>query len=112
VRLNQAALGALLQRVPLEFSTAAKSAPVEMTLPLPNGKFARFQIEESPIMEPGLAAKFPQIKTYRGQGLDDRAALLRFDQTPQGFHAQVLSEQGTIYLDPYALGDTTNYISF
>jgi hypothetical protein len=112
LRLNQTALDALLRQAPMESSATAKSARVELTLPLPNGKFARFQIEESPIMEPGLAAKFPEIKTYRGQGLDDRAALLRFDQTPLGFHAQVLSEQGTIYIDPYAPGDTANYISY
>lgn len=111
-RLNREAMTELLNSAPLEFTEAARKSQVTMTLPLPGGGFASFRIEESPIMEAGLAARFPEIKTYRGQGLDDPAATLRFDWTPQGFHAMVLSEQGTIYIDPYAKGNTEHYVTY
>lgn len=112
VRLNMNALRGLLEKAPMEFTAAAQAAPVEMTLPLPDGKFARFRVVESPMMEPGLAAKHPEIKTYSGRGIDDPMATTRFGLTPLGFHAIILSAGDTIYIDPYAKNDALNYISY
>jgi uncharacterized repeat protein (TIGR01451 family) len=63
-------------------------------------------------MAPELAARFPQIKTYAGQGLDDPAYTTRLDMTPHGFHAIIGSPQGTIYIDPLLKGDITRYASY
>lgn len=100
-----------LAKAPLEF-TPGTVVPLEISLPNPDGTFDRFKIEESPILEPALAEKFPEIKTYRGQGLDDPAATVRFDLTPAGFHAQVLSPNGAFYIDPYYHLDDSLYISY
>ncbi len=101
-----------LNRAPKEGYVNLKNSEAVITLPLPDGKFDRFQIIESPIMAPGLAAKFPEIKTYSGQGIDDRTAALRFDLTPTGFHAMIISGSGTVYIDPYCRGDRSHYISY
>lgn len=102
--LNQDALTSLLAQAPMEFSTEANASPPTIELPMPNGTLARFSFVESPIMEPGLAQKFPNIKTYRAQGIDDPSASARFDWTPLGFHAMVLSSAGTVVIDPYSTG--------
>ena len=100
VRLNQVALANLLQQAPMEFTEAARVAPSVITLPMPDGSFARFTFEEAPIMAPGLAQLYPEIKTYRGRGIDDPTATVRFDAMPSGFHAMVLASSGTVLIDP------------
>ena len=69
MRLEKSALMNLLAHAPLEFTAAARTNPVELTLPLPDGKFGRFRIVESPMLEPCFAAQFPEIRTYSGQAL-------------------------------------------
>jgi hypothetical protein len=112
VRLNQNLLTTLLAKAPMEFTSAAREDPPIITLPMPDGSLARFSFEESPIMERGLAEKYPELKTYRAQGIDDPTATLRFDWLPTGFHAMVLSPSGTVLIDPYAIGDRANYITY
>jgi hypothetical protein len=106
-KVDRAALQAILNSAPMEFSGSSK--PV-LALPMPDGSYQRFKIEESPVMEQGLADKFPEIKTYRAQGIDDPTASCRFDLLLSGFHAMIISSTGTSYIDPYAKGDTSNYV--
>lgn len=81
-------------------------------LPMPNGTTAKFRVWESSIQEPGLEAKFPDIKTFAGQGIDDPYATVRLDFGPNGFHAQVLTVNGSFYIDPYARGAVKDYITY
>lgn len=104
VRLDAAALGEQLGKAPLEFSRAAGADGCILALPTPDGTFVRLRVEESPIMEPGLAALFPDIRTYRGQGVDDPAITTRFDSTPCGFHATINSPEGSWGIEPDARG--------
>ncbi|MEP7336907.1 MAG: reprolysin-like metallopeptidase [Acidobacteriota bacterium] len=99
-QLDGATLRNLLSRAPMEFTAPLAASPVALAVPGPDGSFVRFRLQESPIMEPALAAKFPEIKTYLGQGIDDPTATLRCDLTPHGFHAMVFSAEGTFFVEP------------
>src|SRR5947207_14985613 len=79
---------------------------------MPDGTLARFRIEESPISLPDPTGKVSDFKTYSGQGIDDPPATVRFDISPAGFHAQILSAGETVYIDPYSTNDTSNCISY
>lgn len=89
---------------------------VIMTLPKPTSEniWLRFCVTESSIMEPELAAEFPRIKTYAGQGLDDPTMTVRLDWTPQGLHAMVLGGDESFYIDPLPLqrGDLSTYMGY
>jgi trimeric autotransporter adhesin len=90
----------------------AASSPLTISLPHPDGGYQRFTLVESPIMEDELAAKHPEIKTYRGKGIDDPNATLRMDITPLGLHASVRSPNGGWYVDPYYQNDTSVYAAY
>jgi uncharacterized repeat protein (TIGR01451 family) len=111
VALDHAAMKIHLARAPHELSRPTQAQKTEITLPMPDGTNQRFLIVEAPVMEPELAAKFPEIKTYVGQGIDDPAASVRLDLTPAGFHAQILSPRGAVYIDPH-LRDRSVYASY
>jgi hypothetical protein len=109
LKLNVELLQTILRRAPQE---SLNSNEVTLDLPLPDAGFMRFNIEDSPIMEKSLAARYPEIKTYRGQGIDDPTATTRFDWTPSGFHAIILSTRGTVFIEPASSGDVVNYVAY
>ena len=70
--------------------------------PNSNGVFEKFSVYESSIMAPELEAKFPMIKTYAAQGIDDPTATMRFSVTQFGLHTMSLSgKKSTVFIDPY-----------
>jgi hypothetical protein len=104
-------LRAALARAPMEF-TAAAGRPVEIALPTPDGHAQRFAVVETMVMDPKLAKNFANIRTYRGQGIDDPTATVRLDYTPLGFHAQVIAPGKSYYVDPYWHRSTSAYASY
>ena len=110
--LDRSRLQQRLALAPLERNPGASHGPLEISLPRPDGRYESFRVVESPIMEAALAAKYPQLKTYLGQGLEDPSATLRFDLTHRGFHAQVISAEGSWYVDPFQQEDLDHYIVY
>lgn len=112
LELNLASLKTALRNTPMEGSPEAVSNPVLLTLPMPDGRMEVFEIVESPVMMPGLAARYPMIKTYAGKASSDHRISVRFDYTLNGFHGLIRSPEGQIYIDPYAHYQTDFYISY
>ena len=78
LQINRQLLEQTLQATPMERVQAVQQSNSRLWLPLSDGGFGEFRIVESPIMEPELAQRFPQIRTWLGQGIDDPTATLRF----------------------------------
>ncbi len=112
VYLNKYEFFSVINSVPKEADVKVRNSNSVFSFPMPNGTMSRFNVVESPIMEPELAAKFPEIKTYLGQGIDDPYATVRFDYTPLGFHAMILSPNGAVFIDPYSMNETDYYMSY
>lgn len=112
VAIDPRVLEGLLALAPIERSPEARNAPLTVSLPFPDGTNPRFRIEESPVMEPELAAKFPEIRTFVAQGIDDPTATARLSLTLHGFHAMVLSASGTVFVDPYLRGHLGYALSY
>jgi hypothetical protein len=105
LRINSAKMQRTLKRIPHERNKTIHQGEI-MEFPMPDGRLEHFSIHETQVMALGLAAKFPEIKTYVGRGIEDPTATLRMDRTPQGFHAQILSSRGAVYIDPLTPRDS------
>ena len=111
-RLDKAGIQRLLAGAPAERTKGAKTRPLVLSLPTPNGGFQRFSLVRSQIMAPGLAKKHPDISTYSGRGIDDEAATIHADISHLGFHASIRSPKGAWYIDPYYRLDQSVYVSY
>src|SRR5262245_23030742 len=113
LNLDTIQLQSLLRRAPREFTSEANNADAPIiSLPMPDGSMLRFKFRYSPIMEEGLATRFPEIRTFSGEALDGSAVTTRFDWTPQGFHAILLTTRGTVLIEPNTPNQTSSYISY
>lgn len=99
--LETNALQAIIRKSPLENSVQKMEQGVLIYLPVPGGGIERFRVAESPVMMPRLQTKYPGIRSYSGQGVDNPARTLRCDMTPIGFHGTVSTiGEPTYYINP------------
>jgi len=94
---DQRALRDFLDLVPNEQSG---DDSYTIQLPMPDGSQSSYSIVESPIMEAALAAKYPEIKTFKVYGIDDPGASGRVDISQKGFRAMLFTAQGRVFIDP------------
>ena len=109
LKLDKQKLASLLAAAPHESRTPLRDSELILQLPMPDGTFSRFRVQEAPVLEPSLQEEFPEIKSYRIFGIDVAATTGRFDLTPQGFHATILSPVSTISILPADAGDDSLY---
>jgi subtilisin-like proprotein convertase family protein len=84
-----------------------------ISLPMPDRRKQQFRIAETPVMAPGLQARYPEIRCYTGYGIGDAGqARLKLDITPRGVHGMVMQPEGTYFIDPMVWGNTAYYIVY
>jgi hypothetical protein len=85
---------------------------LELALPFPDGSFKRFSVLETEVMHPLLQAKYPLLKTYVAQGIDDINSWARIDIGYLGFHAMIATPEGWVFIDPVNNTELENYICY
>ena len=100
LRLETALLSRSLSSATNEMFRTTGEQGLELPMPLPDGQMVTFRIEESSILAPSLAARYPEIRTFTGQAVNYPGGTMRCDLTPQGFHATMLLPEGTVTIQP------------
>jgi hypothetical protein len=100
-QLRTAEFKTSLRSVPSERSVSSAASSFVLSIPDAEGRIERYRVVEAPVMHADLQARYPGIKSYAGKGIEDPASTIRFDVSPLGFHAIILSSiKPTIYIDP------------
>lgn len=110
VRADAEALAARLLRAPFGVKGGVLRSGSEITLPMPDGRFERFAVERVDLLAPAVQAQFPDLHTFRAQGIDDKAATARLELSPFGFRAYVFRDGDDALVDP--VGDGVHYRVF
>ncbi len=96
VRANQFRVA----KVPLDYFDGLQAGAKQLTLPLPDGGEVTFTLEAYDLLPADLAAKYPQIRTFRGHNPSRPLDAGRFDLGPQGFHAMFSHQGKMVFVDP------------
>lgn len=111
-KADYSAIKSLAFEAPSEDISVNINSNLVIDLPLPSGDYMSFKIYDSPTMESGLAAKYPEIRSFKGIAIDDPLTTVRFDFGYAGFHAAIHGPDEVIYIDPYIEGDNNYYLSY
>ncbi|MES2747509.1 MAG: zinc-dependent metalloprotease family protein, partial [Bacteroidota bacterium] len=79
----------------------AKNSAVVITLPNAEGQMERFNVYENSTMEPALQARYADIRSYVGYGIDNPTATAYFSTSPLGFRSMTLnSGKPAVFIEP------------
>ena len=98
--IDSLAIRTILSKAPAEKFRDNQSMKLILELPMPGQGFMKFNVYRTTVMDSALEAAYPLLKTYGGQGMDDRTATLRLDFNVNGFHAYVISQSGEWFIQP------------
>ena len=109
------ALSATLAKAPLQRLDAPLATyGMTISLPGPTGELIECVIAESPVMEPGLQERFPQMRTYLAESLDGTASG-RIELTQRGLTGMLRTthDDGAVWMiDPWQSGDPLHAVAY
>lgn len=108
-RLNINGLKNILAKAPKRLSEKS-----EIIISFPNsiGKMENFKVTENSNFEPELAAKYPDIKSYIGEGIKDPGSKVYFSISSLGLSSmEIYSDKSAVFIQPYTK-DLSTYIIY
>ncbi|MBK9737636.1 MAG: hypothetical protein IPO92_22860 [Saprospiraceae bacterium] len=80
---------------------------------MPDGIIETFKMVSYVMMEPGLALRYPEFKTFYGVSVTNEYKAIRIDYTSQGFRAVISApDHDKVYIDHYQRGDKNTRIVY
>ena len=102
-----------LAKAPQRFSEESRSTLPTIEIPNPNGEVEVYEMMETQVMHPELAAKYPAIKSYIGKSTTNPSNVLHAGYSHKGFHGMILSpKMSSVYIDVYARGMVDTYVVY
>ncbi|MFN7676538.1 reprolysin-like metallopeptidase [Flavobacterium sp.] len=78
-----------------------KNSNTILAIPNQNGQLQNFKVFENSVLEPALAARYPEIKSYIGVGIDNPAVVSYFSVSPLGFKSMTINaDRTTVFIEP------------
>ena len=109
--LNLEGLKSTLANVPKR-GEQFRGSNVVLSFPNSEGVLERFSIVEAPVLSPELQSRYPNIRSYAGQGIDDPSTIIRFSVSPLGFQSMSLSaNKPATFIEAYT-HDLSKYIVY
>ena len=101
MQLDLAAMKHVLYLASDRFSENKISAII--SIPNLEGNLERFQVYEASNFDAELQAQYPEIRSYVGQGIDDKYAQLRLSIDTRGIQTMVFrADKATEFMEPYS----------
>ena len=109
--LDVSILKSALTNSPKRGGLLKKSSTI-IEFPNSEGEFERFSIFEASVMHEDLQAKYPNIRSYAGKGIDDPTATIRFSISQLGIKTMKISAgKDAVFIEPYT-SDLSQYMVY
>lgn len=109
--LNIAGLKAALKNAPGKMGSNQKSETI-ISFPSVGGVMENFKVSEKSNFDPALAAKYPDIKSYVGQSLENPSNLIYFSISQLGLSSmEINADNSAVFIEPYTK-DASTYVVF
>ncbi len=104
-------LKSALKNTPRNLRADEKSDKI-ISFPSAEGMMENFKVSENSNFDPILAAKYPEIKSYVGQSLENPTTVIYFSVSPLGLSSmEIMADNSAVFIEPYTK-DASTYVVF
>ncbi|WP_346985386.1 hypothetical protein [Chryseobacterium sp. POE27] len=92
--------------------TAGEKSEIIISFPNAEGRMENFKIRENSNFDPQLAAKYPDIKSYVGEGLENPASTVYFSVSSLGLSSmEIYGDKSAVFIEPFTK-DLSAYVVY
>lgn len=104
-------LKAVLAKAPKRLAAGEKSEVI-ISFPNAEGNMENFKVRENSNFDPELALKYPDIKSYVGEGFGDSNSTVYFSISPLGLSSmEIYGDKSAVFIEPYSK-DLSTYVVY